>query len=161
MANKSYTATGQIYWCKVFGSPQPGYEEDKLQWSFDFVPDDASKIIMMKQGLQKKFKNKDDGRGDFIAMIRPLINRQKGTENQHIPVTDASDKEWPSDTSLGNGSEVTIKYGIFDYPARGKIAAGIKVVPYEIKVTKLVEYKRPEPKTTPEKPDANAEEDYS
>lgn len=153
--NKSYTITGQIYWAKIFGDPQPGYDEEKKEWSFDFVPDAAGVVTIKKLGLGEKFKNKGDARGDFLAFKRPEMNRMKGSPNSPIPVVDVKDETWPDNTPLGNGTKAQVTFGIAEWPTKGKIKAGMKPVPYEIKVLDLVEYQRSS------KPDANAEESYA
>jgi len=150
---KVHTIAGKAYWCKLLGDPQPNLK-DEPEWSVDLVPDQAGLDLIKRLGLGNKIKNKGDDRGDFVTFRRPLNKRvatKAGKEkNDHVPVTDASGQPWPIGQSIGNGSDVEIKFSTYDYPARKGIPAGTKMVIYEMKVNHLVPFERKEPADRPE-----------
>lgn len=144
MANKSFKVTGRLFWTKVLGDPVLNYNEDGNEWTFDLALDDNNVNEIKKLGLGERLKNKGDDRGQFLMFKRHELNKARGTNNKPIPVVDPAGKTWPNDKSIGNGSLAVITFGTFEWPKRGKSAAGIKAVPYEIKVMEHVEYVRPE-----------------
>lgn len=144
MATKSVTIEGTSYWFKALGAPGMNYNEDGKEWSFEVSPNEESLLDLKKWGLEANIKNKGGDRGDFVQFRRPEINKMRNEPNKPIPVTDADGAAWPDDVSIGNGSTIRVKFSVLDMPAKGKFKGGKKLIPYEVKVLKLVEYKRPD-----------------
>jgi len=155
VAKTSYKIKGIAQWAKIFGEPLPNYNEDGNEWSIDLEPDEDGINLFKRLGLENKIhvfgepnkKGVIQKRPTYIVFARSEMKRSgpnKGDPNNPIPVFDADGKEWPEGVSIGNGSLVEIKFGTFDIPAKGKFKGGPKQVIYEVKVLKLVEYKRPE-----------------
>lgn len=160
---KNFTLTGQSFWCKLLGEPQPGFDPEKNFWTIDVSLDQKGLDLINRVGLGKKIRNKDDDRGDFFTFRRPEYNRDN-ERNNPIPVVDNEGNPWPEDKEIGNGSKVRVKFGIFEAPARGKFPALIKAVPYEVKVVEWKEFVRQEKKDRPKKagarPDANRGDEW-
>lgn len=158
MAKQSYKIKGIAKWAKIFGEPLPNYNEDGNEWSIDLIPDEESVNLLNRLGIGDKVRDKKGQ--NVISFKRPemkLSGPNKGDPNAPIPVVDAADKAWPEDTSVGNGSVIEIKFGIFEIPPKGKFKGGPKPVIYEVKVLKLVEYKKPEKGEKPAAADGKTE----
>lgn len=138
--SKNFTMTGTVYWEKLRGEPQPSYDEAKNEWSIDITPDARGGDLLKRIGLAGKLRNKDDDRGDFITFRRPELKKD-GTANGHVEIVDEAGEPWPEDVLIGNGSQVKVKFGVLDLPAKGKFKAFIKPILYKVTVTKLVEFK--------------------
>lgn len=144
MANIHYL-TGTGHWMKVLGPPVPNYARDGYEWTFDFTPDAESLAKIKELGLAKKLKNKDDARGDFLALKQKELT-SKGKKNDPITVVDARNRIWDPDVKIGNGSTIEVKIDVVDY---GKaMPTGVYV--RAIRVLDLVPYVRQEFAPLPE-----------
>jgi hypothetical protein len=130
---------------KVLGPPVPNYARDGYEWTFDFTPDAESLAKIKELGLEKKLKNKDDARGDFLALKQKELT-SKGKKNDPITVVDARNRIWDPDVKIGNGSTIEVKIDVVDY---GKaMPTGVYV--RAIRVLDLVSYVRQEFAPLPE-----------
>lgn len=153
---KNFNMTGTIFWEKLRGDPQPGYDEDKNEWSVDFTPNQKGLDLLKRIGLGEKLRSKDDDREDFITFRRPELKKD-GTANGHVEVVDAEGNPFPEEKLIGNGTGAKVKFGVLDLPARGKFKAFIKPVLYKVTITNLVEFQR-KAKVSPDKADGASTE---
>lgn len=112
-------AQGKIYWAHIVGAP---FEDQYkgLGWSFDFAVDPATKAAMLKKGVpEKKFRNKDDERGDFLTFFRPAETRS-GEPGKPFSIVDSHKKDWDPTKLIGNGSVVNIQWIINKREFKGK-----------------------------------------
>ena len=166
----SYKIPGKIYWCKLLGNPEPGYDETKLEWSTDFAVNADIKNQIERLGLGAKIRNKGGDRGDYLSFTRPLKktapNKDGKIENEPVRVIDKDGNTWDNNRKIGNGSEGILTFGIYDVPPSKKFKGGPKPVIYELQVT---HYVAPPVKETfdftagPEgdKPNANQQENFA
>jgi hypothetical protein len=137
------TVRGLAYWAKL-SKPVPGYNPEEKQWSLDVTLDSENASKLVSLGLTKGLKNKGDSRGAFYTFIRREIKKKSGKPNQPIAVTDSNGNPWPANKLIGNGSEVEVKFNVFEVPAFGKLPAHNKDAILEVSVVKHIEYVRPE-----------------
>ncbi len=129
---------GKAFYAKVLGKPQPGYDKEKNEWSFDLSLDEKGKAEAKRLGFTEKIKNKGDDRGDFIQFKRGEFKNTKPGEpavaNTPFSVVDQHGKPWDSKKLIGNGSTLNVKYSIYAGRKGNKpIALAIQVwdhVPY-------------------------------
>jgi hypothetical protein len=130
---------------KVLGPPVPNYARDGFEWTLDFTPDAEGLAKLKELKLDKKLKNKDDARGDFLA-LKQKEKTTKGKMNDPITVVDARNHIWDPNVKIGNGSLIEVKLDVVDY---GKtMPTGLYV--RAIRVLDLVPYVRQEFAPLPE-----------
>lgn len=144
MSNIHYL-NGKVFWAKILGDPVDNYQKDGKEWTMDFVPDKEGLATLKNLGLEKKIRNKDDERGDFIQ-LRQREYRANGKKNDPITVVDAKNRPWNRETKIGNGSDVEVKIDVADY-GKGK---PMGVYPRAVRVLDLVAYVRQEFAELPE-----------
>jgi hypothetical protein len=151
MANKAveFTIRGTIDWCKLLGKARPYTGDPRYDkgpsWSVEINPDEKSRALLSKHGLDEKFKKdktkKKDGspaknprKYDFIRLT-VLENRADGEKNSPPVIIDASGRSWDDKTEMGNGTVVDILVRYVDYgTTKGlyyKKMRVLKHVPYE------------------------------
>lgn len=151
MANKAveFVIRGKVDWCKLLGNARPYKGDPKFDkgpsWSIEINPDEKSRALLLKHGLEEKFKTdkkkKRDGTPtknprdyDFIRLT-VLENKPDGTKNKPPVVVDASGRDWGNETEIGNGSVCDILVKFVDYgTTQGLYYRKMRVldlVPYE------------------------------
>lgn len=144
-----FVIRGQIDWCKLLGPARPFTGDPKFDkgpsWSVEINPDEKSRALLSKHGLNEKLKKdkatKLDGSPtknqrpyDFIRLTI-LENRADGTKNEPPKVKDAAGSPWNPATEMGNGTIVDILVKYVDYgTTKGlyfKEMMVLKLVPYE------------------------------
>lgn len=131
MANKAieFTIRGKIDWCKLIGSARPYTGDPKFDkgpnWSVEINPDEKSRAVLTKYGLDEKFKKdklkKKDGsptknpRDYEFLRLTILENRTDGKKNPPPAIIDASGRDWGQETDIGNGTVADILVRYVDY----------------------------------------------
>lgn len=113
MANIHYL-TGIGNWMKVLGDPVPNYARDGNEWTLDFTPNKEALEALAALKLNNKLKNKDDMRGQFLALKQKEFTA-KGKKNDPITVVDARNRPWDQSVKIGNGSLIEVKLDVVDY----------------------------------------------
>lgn len=121
--------SGKAYWAAL---QAPNTTFDPC-WQIDVALDKANKKIVEKAGLT--IKNKGDDRGDFISLKR-RVDRKDGKTNNAPAVIDAQLR--PFTDLIGNGSEVIVKAGTFDWNFKGKTGVGADLI--KVQVVKHIAY---------------------
>lgn len=150
LANKAveFTIRGKVDWCKLLGKARPYTGDPRYDkgpsWSIEINPDEKSRALLKKHGLEEKFKKdkktKADGSPaknprdyDFIRLT-VLENRADGTKNNPPEIIDASGRAW-GDDEIGNETVADILVRYVDYgTTKGlyyKKMRVLKHVPYE------------------------------
>lgn len=148
--NKSveFTIRGTIDWCKLIGPARPYTGDPRYDkgpsWSVEINPDEKSRAVLKKHGLEEKFKKdkptKKDGTPtknprsyDFIRLTI-LQNKADGSKNNPPEIKDVSGRLW-DDTELGNGTVVDILVKYVDYGTTKGLyfrkMRVLKLIPYE------------------------------
>lgn len=151
MANKAveFTIRGKIDWCKLLGKARPYTGDPRYDkgpsWSVEINPDEKSRALLAKHGLEEKLKRdkktKRDGTPaknprdyDFIRLTI-LESKADGTKNKAPEIMDASGRAWDDSTEMGNGTVADILVRYIDYgTTKGlyyKKMRVLKHVPYE------------------------------
>lgn len=144
-----FTLRGKVDWCKLLGKARPYTGDPRYDkgpsWSIELNPDEKSRAILAKHGLEDKLKRdkktKKDGSPtknprsyDFVRFT-VLENKADGSKNTPPAIIDASGRPWGNDTELGNGTVVDILARYVDYgTTQGlyfKKMRVLKLVPYE------------------------------
>lgn len=129
---------GPIFWAKVLGKPQPGYDKRQLEWSFDLGVDKATRKKLEDLDVQDYIKPAEkNGKthasgGEYVKFSR----REKkfdGSDAQPIRVVDAAGKEWPQDRKIGNGSIVNVKFAVNEKQTGGMKPGVIAIQVWEYK----------------------------
>lgn len=151
MANKAveFTIRGTIDWCKLLGPARPYTGDPRFDkgpsWSVEINPDEKSRAVLKKHGLEDKFKKDKTTRRDGTPTKNPrsydfirltiLEKRADGEKNKAPLVEDASGRSWGQDTEMGNGTVVDILVRYVNYgTTQGlyyKKMRVLKLVPYE------------------------------
>lgn len=129
--------TGPIYWSKILGEPQPGYQGKGREWSFDLGVDQKTEKKLAELEVSDYIKTKDGhaSGGKFIKFKRNAV-KADGSAAKPFKVVGPDGKDWPDDKRIGNGSIVNVKLAINE-KQDGKMkpsAVAIQVweyVPYE------------------------------
>jgi hypothetical protein len=126
---------GSAYWAHVI-SPNTKFDSDGV-WSIDVGNLDKKNIEIAKNdGLE--IKNKGDDRGDFIT-AKHQVRRKDGSMNKAPEIKDAQ-KRTMIGTLIGNGSEVNVLYGTYEWDFNGRSGTSadlravqvINLVPYNV-----------------------------
>lgn len=131
---------GPIYWAKIIGKPQPGFDKRQLEWSFDLGVDDKTAAKFndlevseyVKPLVNPKTKKPHASGMDYIKFTR----REKkfdGEDAQPIKVVDSAGKDWPTDRLIGNGSIVNVKFAVNEKQAGGMKPSVIAVQVWDFK----------------------------
>lgn len=137
MAKKNvHVIRGVAHWAKILGDPVPNYGGDGREWTIDLTPDADGLALLKELGVDKRLKNKDDERKDFIQ-FRQKEKRLDGSFNKPINVTDSRENPWPRDRLIGNGTVVDLKFEFKDYGV-GKQPG---LYPQAVRVLEYKEYK--------------------
>ena len=131
---------GKAYWAKVLGEPlrNDNYPENPRQWSVDVAVDAKTLETLKEAGLFGKIKNKGDERGSFITFKRKEFKSGGTTANQAIKIVDHHGNAWDKRKLIGNGSEVNVRFNIYEDRRGGKNPAILA-----IQVWDLVTYEAP------------------
>lgn len=156
-----FTIRGTIDWCKLLGPARPYSGDPRFDkgpyWSVEINPDEKSRALLTKLGLNEKFKKdkatKLDGTPtknprdyDFIRLT-VLENRADGTKNYPPEVKDGSGSRWNQETEIGNGSVADILVRYVDYGTTKGLYFR------KMRVLKLVEFERTDTDFPPLSPD--------
>jgi hypothetical protein len=151
MLNKAveFTIRGSIDWCKLLGPARPYTGDPKFDkgpsWSVEINPDEKSRAILKKHGLDEKFKTDKKTRKDGTPTKNPrdydflrltiLEKRADGKKNDQPAIIDASGRPWGQETEIGNQSVADILVRYVNYgTTKGlyfKKMRVLKHVPYE------------------------------
>lgn len=149
--------SGTVNWAKVFGKARLNYQKDAREWSLNLLPDNEALKTLKAHKLTDRIREDDDGTKYVTLRSKTDVNDE--TSESPIRVYDAEYENWPNNTLIGNGSEVTVKVAIVDYgPGKKK-----GIYPEAILVTNLVPYVRedfPEEMRKSDKTKASVEEDF-
>lgn len=120
MDSTTVFASGKIYWAKIVGERalHPNYDGDAREWSYEFEPDDPSFLKEHKLLDRLKDKNAVDGRGPYLVLRKPELNRD-GEKTDPIRIYTADNEPWDENELIGNGSSVDVKLRIVDW-GKGK-----------------------------------------
>jgi hypothetical protein len=144
-----FTIRGTIDWCKLLGKARPYTGDPRFDkgpsWSVEINPDEKSRALLAKHGLNEKLKKdklkKADGTPtknprsyDFVRLT-VLENKADGTKNRAPEIIDASGRGWGDETEMGNGTVADILVRYVDYgTTKGlyyKKMRVLKLIPYE------------------------------
>jgi len=128
--------TGPIYWPKILGEPQPGYDKRIREWSFDFGVDKKTEKQLNDLGVGDYIKTKDGhvSKGPFMKFTR-REKRADGTDATPISVVGPDGKPWPQDKRIGNGSICNVKIALNE-----KATGGLKPSVIALQVWEYVPY---------------------
>lgn len=144
-----FTLRGKVDWCKLLGAARPYTGDPRYDkgpsWSIELNPDEASRKILAKHGLEEKLKfdkkTKKDGsptknpRSYDVVRLTILEKKADGSKNKAPEIIDSSGRAWDNETDLGNGTVVDILCRYVDYgQTKGlyyKKMRVLKLVPYE------------------------------
>lgn len=136
MANKSSKvfASGSIQWAKIVGykALSNNYDGDAREWTFDFIPDDAS--FLKEHKLLDRLKT--DKEGNEYLRIKKSEFTKDGEKNEPFRIYDSEDQPWGDERLIGNGSRVDVKLDIRDWGVGKKKS----IYAAAIRVTDLVSY---------------------
>lgn len=144
-----FTIRGKLDWCKLLGPARPYTGDPRFNkgptWSVEINPDEKSRALLSKHGLNSKLKKdkltKLDGTPtknprpyDFLRLTI-LENKADGTKNRAPEIIDASGAPWNPETEMGNGTVADILVRYVNYgTTQGlyyKKMRVLKLVPYE------------------------------
>lgn len=133
-----------IHWCKLLGSPVPGYGDEGLEWSVELGLDQATvdgepAIDALKSaGLGSRIKSDIDGpKGNWVRLKKNAILKEGGSAKP-IPVVDGKVQPWDSNTLIGNGSVGNVNILLDEYGTGKAKKVTAKIM--GMQVTKLVPY---------------------
>jgi hypothetical protein len=151
LANKAveFTIRGAIDWCKLLGPARPYTGDPKFDkgpsWSVEINPDEKSRALLKKYGLETKLRKDKHLRKDGTPTKNPrqydflrltiLERKADGEKNKAPAIIDASGRDWGQETEIGNGTIADILVRYIDYgTTQGlyyKKMRVLKLVPYE------------------------------
>lgn len=108
---------GPIYWAKITGKPQPGYDKRQLEWSFDIGLTPEAKTKVQELGVAEYIRPAEgkNGKvhiaGEHMKFKRREINAD-GSQAKPFRVVDSAGNPWPEDKRIGNGSIVNVKFAV-------------------------------------------------
>ena len=125
--------SGKAYWTSI-ASPNTTFDPDGV-WTIDVGNLDKNSIDQLKtDGLT--VKNKGDDRGDFVT-IKRKVRRKDGQMNRTPDLVDAKKRQMTS-TMIGNGSDVNVLYGTYDWEFKGRTGTSADLK--SIQVTNLIPF---------------------
>jgi hypothetical protein len=125
--------SGKAYWTSI-ASPNTTFDPDGV-WTIDVGNLDKNSIDQLKtDGLT--VKNKGDDRGDFVT-IKRKVRRKDGQMNRTPDLVDAKKRQM-TDTMIGNGSDVNVLYGTYDWEFKGRTGTSADLK--SIQVTNLIPF---------------------
>lgn len=142
---------GKIYWAKILGEPQPGYDPGKTEWTFDISIDEHNRGILEELDMLDKIKQekKPSDRGDFVQFKRSGTKRDPANPSLSVPAKpievvsnvrtpDGKGWEpWDRDVLIGNGSVANVMFAINEGEYRGKPYR--KLSPIKVQIVEHVE----------------------
>lgn len=143
---KPETISGTCYWAQIIGSPKPGYDPEEKQWTVDIVPDSKGLERLSYLGLTSRLKPDERGTHDgkdFLKFYRREFKRNTSPPKANQPI-DIIYKDGGEGDLIGNGSEVSVEFNVYDVPAKGRLPATRGTAILSVTVLKLVTYVRPE-----------------
>lgn len=113
---------GTIYWAKILGEPQPGFDKSKREWAFDLVPDkEGLELFQSTPALSERLKEdrSDLNRGIFTTFKRKEFKQKKDPNgnpirNEPIEVVGRNRLPWDNKVLIGNGSKVVVQFDMID-----------------------------------------------
>lgn len=136
-ANNVKTLTGKANWAFVVGPPKPAYNEGEKEWSIDLVLDAESVAEAHKLGMGGRIKN---GVMKFTRAEIKKAGPDKGVHNKPITVINPDGSAWDQNVLIGNGSDVKVKFNIYQPKPFGKKTFPLKGAILEVTVVNLVPY---------------------
>lgn len=131
------TLSGKANWAKVVGAPGKAYNEGEKEWSIDLVLDEASVAEAHKLGMGQRIKN---GAMKFTRSEFKKGGPDKGKANKPITILNADGSAWDGTTLIGNGSDVKVKFNVYQPgPYKGKPSPPKGAI-LEVTVVNLVPY---------------------
>lgn len=132
---------GPIYWAKILGKPQPGYDKRQLEWSFDVGIDKKTRKNLEELEVGDYIKPAEkNGRTHASGTEYMKFSRKElkfdGSPGQPIKVVDRTGQPWPEDRKIGNGSIVNVKFAVNEKQSGGMKPSVVALqvweyVPYE------------------------------
>jgi len=132
---------GPVAWAKL-GKPQPGYNKNELEWSFELGLDKKTAAKFRELGVGEYIKpavNPKSGKEhvlgtDYVKFSRKA-KKADGTDAQPIRIVDAKGEDWPTGKRIGNGSILNVKFALNE-----KKSGGLKPGVLAVQVWELVEF---------------------
>lgn len=126
---------GKAHWAKIF-KLVPNFGKDGFEWTMDLAIDKDTVAALKAEGLLNRIKDKDDARGKFVVFKRKQFN-SKDEPNEEIRVVDKAQKPWDRKVKIGNGSDVEVKFRVWEYAPKQRTmqieaVRVINLVPYEV-----------------------------
>jgi len=131
MPGSSVYLQGKGKWVKVKAPDQWG------NWKLNLYLTDESKKTFQDLKVKNYLKRDDDG--DYIVVRRPTQKMIKGKIQGLAPPTIVDKDGAPTETAIGNGSDITVKCDYYSYksptgePGKAIRLAGVRIdnlVPY-------------------------------
>jgi len=122
------SVTGTCKWASII-KPNTKFEP---QWCIDVVVDETKAAKMEKAGL----KIKKDTDGDLILKVKRAVTKRNGEAAKPPTVVDADGMQ--VEELVGNGSTVTVDFGMFEWEGFG--TKGMSTYLNKVTVLNLIPY---------------------
>lgn len=131
--------SGRALWMKVdpLKPVMNKYTETK-QWSFDLIPDDASRAALAEAGMSDDYYKTDKKTGEeYLQFVRESVLRD-GKPGKPFAIVDNKKQPWDPNKKIGNDSVVNVKVSLNERLYKGKTR--LKATAIELQVWTLNEY---------------------